>query len=128
MALPYTTTMPRPHRAAGLARVWWLLLGLTLLPVVLACVSAARSGWAPESDDATVAIFSHDAFTTHPPLTGLPSTLGTGSHLRAVHHLGPLEPFVLALPYALSGGSTVGLLAGVGLVNCAAVAGSAVIA
>ena len=112
-------------------RVLLLFVLVALVPVVGAAVRLHHAGWIPEGDDAmiarrTMAVFSHD-----PPVSGQPSTAGNlfthdgrGGHAASVEasHPGPLEYYLLAIPYRLSGWSPGGLLAAVVLVNGAAAA------
>ena len=90
-----------------------------LIPFGASLARAARVGWLPSGDDALIGLRSLDVFGEHRPLIGQPST----SHLYAddgdTHHPGPIEFYWLALPVRLLGPS-VGMLAGITVVNVAA--------
>jgi hypothetical protein len=92
-----------------------------LAGVVEAAVRAAHAGWTPVADNAAIALRTQDVFSAHPPLVGMPSTLGAYAHGHPASHLGPLEFFALAPAYALFGRAPLGLLVGAALVNTAAV-------
>lgn len=83
--------------------------------------SAARDGWAPEGDSAAVVVRSHDVLSLDPPLLGNPTTAG-GDDGPGLHHPGPLEFVVLALPVRLVGGGGDGALLGAVLVAAASIA------
>ena len=54
---------------------------------------------------------SYDVFTAHPPLVGIYHALTTIAHSPdGLHHLGPLEFWLLALPVRLGGPECVGLV------------------
>lgn len=82
---------------------------------------AVLSGWIPEGDDAVIAIKTHDVFSAHPPLQGMRSTSSFGATGIYAHHPGPAQFYLLAIPYALSHFSPAGLVAGLLLVQLAAV-------
>lgn len=82
---------------------------------------AVLSGWIPEGDDAVIAIKTHDVFSAHPPLQGMRSTSDFGATGVYAHHPGPAEFYLLAIPYALSHFAPAGLVAGLLLVQVAAV-------
>jgi hypothetical protein len=115
-------------------RRWlWLLILVAVVPLAGATIRMAHAGWIPEGDDAMIARRSMSVFSTDPPTTGQPSTSGnlfthTGGRTEAASidasHPGPLEYYVLALPYRLGGWSPLALLASVLLVNGAAAAGT----
>lgn len=96
-----------------------------LLPVAAVVFAAARLAaghWVPLTDDAVISLRSHDVFSRHVPLVGMPSTLALYTAGHGASHPGPLEFFVLAIPYAVFHGSPAALLAGVAAINIAAIA------
>ena len=89
----------------------------SLIAPVTALVGAILNGWAPNGDDATVALRAADVLDGRLPLTGMRSTAGDGVDPElATHHLGPVQFYLLALPLALTGGSAVGIALGGALV------------
>lgn len=114
-------------RGSRLVLVAFVLVAL--VPILGAALRLHHAGWVPEGDDAMIARRTMAVFSHHPPITGQPSTAGGlfidhGSHAHAASieasHAGPLEYYLLALPYRLSGWSPAGLLAAVALVDGAA--------
>ncbi|AKU18208.1 hypothetical protein [Luteipulveratus mongoliensis] len=100
-----------------------LLLTLLLcLPLALWTVGLISDGWIPQGDDAILAIKTHDVFGTHPPLVGMRSTSAMLNPGVDAHHPGPMEFYLLAIPYAITGWQPWGLLAGCLIVACAFVA------
>ena len=89
------------------------------LPIIVAVVVALARGWTPVGDSAILAIRAHDVLRGHPPLVGMETTAHTISSGLAADHPGPLEVWVLALPYWLLGPA--GLLVTTALVNIASV-------
>lgn len=86
-----------------------------------ATVRAFHAGWVPVSDDAAIALRTHDVFSARIPLVGMPSTLGSYAKGHPASHLGPLEFFALAPFYALFQRSPSGLLVGAAAINVSAV-------
>lgn len=113
-----------PDRSDRVPVVVLVAAAVASLPIVAGIVERIRDGWQPQADDAAIAWLSHDVFTPHSPLLGMPSTIGRGT----AHHLGPMLFWVLALPERALGSSPTGLLLGVALVNVLAVVGVAVFA
>ena len=112
-------------------RLLLLFVLVALVPIVGAALRLHHAGWVPEGDDAMIARRTISVFTHHPPTTGQPSTAGNlftyeggRAHAASIEasHPGPLEYYVLAIPYRISGWSPAGLLAAVALVNGAAAA------
>lgn len=101
---------------------------LTLL-VVLACVPIAwgmgrllSDGWFPQGDEAIGALHAHDVFSAHPPLLGMRSTSNLSNPGVWAHHPGPMQFYLLAIPYAASGFAPWGLILGCALIAMALVA------
>lgn len=123
------------RRSDARARRWVLFafLVVALIPIAGAAVRMGHAGWVPEGDDAMIARRTMSVFSTQPPLTGQPSTAGNlftaGAGASATKpaaqidasHPGPLEYYLLALPYRLGAWSPAALLAAVALVNGACV-------
>ena len=85
------------------------------------------SGWQPQGDNAAIAWLTHDVFTTHIPLLGMPSTIG-GPGSTSAYHWGPLLFWSLAVPDWLAGHRPVGLQIGLLLIALASVTGIVVFA
>lgn len=116
-------TVDEDTKAGWFRRIDWLIVGYVVmasLPIVIGCVWAAQNHWMPTGDRAFIALNSERVLSSHTPTVGMPSTLpveqADGS-MPFVNHLGPMEFWALSVPSLLSGGSTVGLLLGVALVN-----------
>lgn len=110
----------RPDRRSGpldLERGWVPLALLALavcLPILLAVIDAARAGWVPTADAATIVTRSFDMWSPHRPLVGQFSLAGSDG-AEQVFSPGPFLYLVLA-PAARFGPSwtlplTMGLLA-----------------
>ena len=111
------------RRLALREHAWfWITLGLLLVPIVVWLVSRLQEGWLPQGDDAMIAIRAHDAWTGHWPLVGMRSTSDQTVEGVFAYHPGPLEFYVIGLPYLLSGWRVWGLLLGCALVLAAFVA------
>ncbi|HEY6698991.1 MAG TPA: hypothetical protein VIZ67_12235 [Acidimicrobiales bacterium] len=105
---------PRSPRAA---------LALALAPLVVSAVAlavAVGGDYRPEGDIAIIEMTTR-AVGDHWPLVGNHSHDGW-------HHPGPALLYVLALPYRLLGGSSIGLPVGALAINGASVAGMAIVA
>lgn len=88
-----------------------------LLAPVLAVAQAIAHGWAPNGDDATIALRTADVLDGRFPVTGMRSTSGDGVDAQlSTHHLGPLQFYLLALPLALTGGASAGIALGGALI------------
>lgn len=107
-------------RGQGLTdRAWLLATALLSLPLVWWTARLVLDGWVPQGDDAVLAVKTHDVFSTHPPLLGMRSTSSLLDPQTYAHHPGPLQFYLLAPAYALSGWQPWGLLLGVLLLNVA---------
>ncbi|NYF99592.1 hypothetical protein [Janibacter cremeus] len=92
------------------------ILAVLLAPTV-AVIRAISQDWAPNGDDATVALRSAGVLDGHFPLTGMRSTAGNGVDVNlSTHHLGPLQFYLLALPLAATGGAAAGVAIGGALI------------
>ncbi len=101
---------------------WWLLAAVAALPIAAAGLHSLRSGWYPESDDATITLLAGDTFSAHPPTLGMVSTGGATLEDPELHHPGPLEMYLLA-PARTVLGPAFGNTLTVVLVNLAAMVG-----
>jgi hypothetical protein len=106
-------------------RVALAAVALAMLPIVVATVRALLRGWIPIGDNAFFEIRARDVFTSDNPLLGTWTSASTsvGSDLN---NPGPLLFDLLALPAKLFGPG--GVAIGVAIVNCAAIAGVALLA
>src|SRR3954471_8013371 len=102
---------------------WAAILGVAALavPVVAVTIMALTQTWLPPSDHALIEIRTMDVGGAQTPLLGSYSRLGW-------NHPGPLEFWLLALPYRLFGGTTKGMLVGAIAINVAAIVGCLAIA
>ena len=103
--------------------MWWLVLGLALLPLVVSAIAQAitvGNSYYPYSDWAGMELFVRDV-GHHPVLVGLYSRDGWS-------HPGPIIFYLLAIPYRLTGSSSVGLQLGALIINGAAIVGMALVA
>lgn len=125
--------VPVPEAGSGAARtgsslarrVPWVAVGFGAagaVPLVVAALSKLRSGWVPQGDDAAVAWSSLSVIGSDTPLLGMPSTMGYGTSGVRSYHWGPMLFWALALPVKAAVGAPWGVLAGVLLVNLAALA------
>jgi hypothetical protein len=109
------------------ARLEKVAVAIALVPVAIAIGRHTGRGWIPIGDNALVEMRSRDVFSfRHFPFLGTWSSasLSAGTDLN---HPGPLLFDLLAVPVRLFGGAT-GIALGVGLINAAAIAGSAAVA
>lgn len=111
------------RRVTGRQRRWllWVAAILTLPMIVWAVLWTAR-GWLPQGDQGLIALKTHDVFSAHPPVQGMPSTSWMTVPDSHAHHLGPIEFYLLAVPYAVTGWHPVGLLVGCVLLAASCVA------
>lgn len=95
---------------------------LVVLPIVGAVV-AARGGWMPFGDVATIMIRSLDTLSAHPPLVGIYSSATTATaNATTLYHPGPFQQWWTALPLTLFAPSPVGALLATALATSLAVA------
>jgi hypothetical protein len=117
------------ERGPGGVVASWLPLALGLaaaLPIVVSIGHVIAVGWAPIGDDGIIAIHSYDVFSGHSPLLGMPSSGPSGVLDEQVYHPGPLLFWLLAVPAHFLGALSMPIT--MGLVNCACVVGSVVLA
>ena len=111
------------ERALDSRTVWRLVVGLALLPLAISAVTLAitvGNSYHPWADHAVMEMHVRDV-GHHPLLIGLYSRVGWS-------HPGPILFYLLAVPYRLTGGSSIGLNLGALLINGAAIVGMAVVA
>ena len=96
-----------------------IALILLCQPFLVSYGRADHAGWTAVSDDALLALRSHDVFSRHPPLTGQPSTSNVVGSNIVTYHPGPIEMYLFAPLVRLLGGR--GMLIGALLVNALAV-------
>lgn len=121
------STTPRPRNRRRPSPLCWLVLALVLLPVAASTLHRSTGGWVPDGDEAWFARRAMQVATTEPPLIGMAST-ASEQPTRGTNHPGPVELYLVAGPYAISGWSPVGLAVGTGLVVAAALAAAVVMA
>jgi hypothetical protein len=115
-----TTTSPLA-RPALLSAV---LAVAAAAPALISGVRAVTGGWAPVIDNSAIQVRTHDVFHGHLPLVGFYTTFTTAAHSSSrLHHLGPLEYWLAAIPASLFGPNGLGLVATAALVNALAAAG-----
>lgn len=90
------------------------------LPVIVATIDVATSGWTPLADDAVIAVRAYDVFSGDSPLVGQYSQASTlvGA---PTHSLGPMLYWLLAIPARLPWPEALEVT--VGLVNLACTMG-----
>ncbi len=91
----------------------------------MAAISRIRSQWQPADDEAAIARISHDVFSRHTPLLGMPSTIGKGviaTNGATAHHLGPMLFWLFAVPDRLTGSAPAALVATMALTNMVCIA------
>lgn len=93
-----------------------LVSAVVLMPVLLAVGRHSVGGWVPDGDDAWVARRTMQVVSTSPPLIGQESTASDEPTESGLNHPGPVSYYVMAVPYALSGWSPVGLIIGAGFI------------
>jgi hypothetical protein len=103
-----------------LSWVFGASIAFAILPVVVAVGRAINNRWTPLSDDALFPIRARDVFSYHHlPLIGLDSSVSLTTS-TTLHHPGPLQFDLLAVPVKLFGGAS-GTALGTGLINVAAI-------
>lgn len=70
------------------------------LPLAFFAIRLLAHGWVLQGDEALVAVRAHDVWSAHPPLVGMRSTSSVTSPGVYAHHPGPLQFYLLAIPYA----------------------------
>lgn len=103
----------RPSRDAVLLTA---LIVLAVLQLAWGAGHLLVSDWFPQGDEAIVALHTHDVFSAHPPLLGMRSTSDQSNPGVWAHHPGPLQFYLLAVPYAVSGFAPWGLVIGSALI------------
>ncbi|MBB2891363.1 hypothetical protein [Flexivirga oryzae] len=92
---------------------WRVVLVVVLaLPLLAWALSWVLHGWIPQGDEAWIALKTQDVFSAHPPLQGMRSTSDLQWTGVWAHHPGPIEFYLLAVPYAVTGFHPVGLILG----------------
>lgn len=111
-------------RRRGDARATTLLAVAAAVPALISGARAVAGGWAAVIDNAVIAVRTRDVLTAHPPLVGIYTmlTATSGSHVR-LHHPGPLEFWLFAVPVRLGGPEAGGLAVAAAIVNALAAAG-----
>lgn len=99
-------------------KVLWLATLLLCAVLLTWAIALAVSGWLPQGDNAVIAAKVHDVFSAHPPLQGQRSTSSLTVPDVYAHHPGPIEFYLLAIPYAITGFAPIGLLVGIAVVQC----------
>lgn len=98
---------------------FWLAFALLVLPLLYWFSARLAEGWIPQGDEALTAIRAHDAWSGHWPLVGMRSTSDQTVEGVYAYHPGPLEFYVIGLPYLLSGWQVWGLVLGCVIVTAA---------
>ena len=104
---------PAPRRALG------LVVAALTLPLVVWAIGWQLAGWIPQGDQAIIAMKTQDVFSAHPPLLGMRSTSSVTVATAHAHHPGPMQFYLMAVPYALFGSRPLGLLVGGVLIGAA---------
>ncbi len=113
------------HRAVG--RIELIVVAIALLPVLTAIARRRGDRWIPIGDNALIEMRARDVFSLdHFPLLGTWSSASLSAG-KDLNHPGPLLFDILAIPVKLFGGAT-GVALGVGAINMAAIAGTALVA
>lgn len=108
-------------------RLLLAVLAVLSIPVLWSAAARMAGGWVPDGDDASIARRTMQVFSTDPPLIGQESTADVPYEDQSPNHLGPVGYYAMAIPYAASGWSPIGLIAGAALVALAAIATCVVI-
>lgn len=119
-----TGTDPGNGRLGTVERV---LLVVAVAPLVAAVVRRSGTRWIPIGDNALIELRARDVFSLdHFPFLGTWSSASLTAG-KDLNHPGPLLFDLLAVPVKLFGGAT-GVALGVGLINAAALVGTALVA
>lgn len=105
-------------RLAEGRRATALLCTVVALPFLFSGLRALLGGWAPSWDTAFVQMRVLDVGSRHTPLIGLPSTVSVAAGAE-IHHPGPLQFWLLAVPELLLRHTRGGLALAQALVNAA---------
>lgn len=111
-------------RASAARRYELAMQLIVLLPLLGYLVQLTTQHWVPQGDEAIIGIHAHDVFSFNPPLEGQRADTSVTDPGLYAHHPGPLQYYLLAIPYALTGWHPVGLALGSALIvaGCAALA------
>lgn len=94
------------------------------VPAAISGVRAVSGGWTPVIDNSVIAVRTHDVFGGHLPLVGIYTSLTVAAHTSTrLHHLGPMEYWLAAVPTTLGGSYGRGLVATAAAINGLAAAG-----
>lgn len=114
--------LSRFRAAATRHRLLLLVMALLSVPVLWSAGAHMVDGWVPDGDDASIARRTMQVFSTDPPLLGHESTADVAFEDQTPNHPGPIGYYVMAIPYAVSGWSPIGLVVGAALVALAGIA------
>lgn len=92
----------------------------SVVPVLVAGIRATRKDWLPVGDPGFIAMQAHEAISTDPPLLGMPSSATPDPDEAILHHPGPLQFDLLALPTQVLGRGA-GVALTTALLNVAAI-------
>jgi len=92
--------------------LFWIPFAIVSVPLFYYAFVIISGGWIPHGDEAVIAIKAHDAWTGHLPLLGMRSTSDVTSPGVWAHHPGPMEFWLIGLPYLLTGFNPAGLVIG----------------
>jgi hypothetical protein len=118
--IPRTSGRPYLHRVR--LRIVAAVTFVVTLPITVGALRAVLTGWAPTGDEGAIQTWTWDSGTGNTPLVGMPSTVAAGG---GVHHPGPLQFWMLALParaFRAVGDSPAALVLAQALVNSALLA------
>lgn len=93
-------------------RTVFAVAGMLSVPLLVWMLAWHLGGWIPQGDQAIGAMKMRDVFSAHPPLLGMRSTSSASVPDAHAHHPGPLQFYLQAVPYALTGFRPFGLLLG----------------
>lgn len=103
------------------------VLAIAVMPVLAAIARRTGDRWIPIGDNALIELRARDVFSArHFPLLGTWSSASLSAG-KDLNHPGPLLFDLLAIPVRVFGGAT-GVALGVGLINVAAILGTALVA
>ncbi|MBV8949280.1 MAG: hypothetical protein JOZ99_00275 [Actinobacteria bacterium] len=105
-------------------RLWSAALALgSAVAAIASGVLAVTGHWTAVIDNAVIAVRAHDVFTRHIPLVGIYTSLTVAAHTSTrLHHLGPLEFWLAAIPARLGGPAGTGLPVAAAVINALAAA------